>query len=195
MEKYIILFVEGYGDEIFFENLVKYLEKDNNLHLWKIENLRAVGQYSQKAFRIYKNRIFKEVENYDRTIYFVYDTDVFQEPPYPVDWSKVEDKFLEFDSSAKIIHIKVNQNLEDWIMEDLEGICKMLKMSITPQIQEHLREFLTGYEKISYLFKRANNIYTKDQNDLKEICKNLDFDKIINRVSPELNNLIKELKI
>lgn len=194
MEKYIIIFVEGYGDEIFFEALIKSLKQNCELHLWKIENLKAIGQYSQKAFRIYKNRIFKEAENYEKIIFFAYDTDVFQEPPFPVDWNKVEEKFSEFDNDAQFVHIKVDRNLEDWLMEDVQGICKMLNLEVNQIIIEELESLETGYDKISYLFKKANNVYTKDQNDIKKLCEIIDFEKIAHRLSFELERLIKEIK-
>ena len=131
-----------------------------------------------------------KVEGYQITVAVCYDTDVFGYVQRPkINWKEVE-KLLIDDGAHKVIHIKAEKSIEDWFLIDKEGIKRFLKLS--PDIEP---QGSNGYEKLKYLFKKANKIYAKKGREVNGLVQALDIGLISREVMKGLELLYKELGV
>ncbi len=97
----------------------------------------------------------------------------------------------EQDSEVVIHHIAVKRNLEDLLLVDKENLLKHLELSIEDEeIQSVLDSSRNSDEKIEELYKLGSNLYTKNQDDLKVLLSNYNYNKLEN----EELNCMEELK-
>lgn len=189
----IVFFVEGDTEIEFYKVLVQWLQKQNpqsaRSHRIIYRNIKGIKNFQNKIFRIFNNQIVRDNPGIKFDVVLCYDADVFEyarKPP--VDW-----KLLEVDlkraGANRIIHIKARYSIEDWFLKDYSGILTFLRLP-----QDTPLPGGTGIQKLKSLFKRANNVYIKGSN-LKGFIHQLDMDKIINEITPELKPLIRALRI
>lgn len=93
------------------------------------------------------------------------------------------------NGAEKVIHIRAEKSIEDWFLLDMEGIKRFLKLKSDVQPNG-----ANGYEKLKFLFKKANKIYTKGQ-EVNGFIQVLDIGMISKKVSTGLELLYTELEV
>ena len=193
MNKCLVLFVEGQTEVEFYKALIKYIREchvDKKLkHKVIYRSIDGIGGYKKEVNRIFLKEVKPKVEGYQITVALCYDADVFGYVQRPkINWKEVE-KLLKDDGAHKVLHIKAEKSIEDWFLIDKEGIRRFLKLSsdIEPQGSN-------GYEKLKYLFKKANKIYAKKGREVNGLVQALDIGLIGREVTKGLDLLYKELE-
>ena len=119
-----------------------------------------------------------------------YDTDVFEtKNPLIVDWKTLEKsvKRLGVDS---LVQIKVKSSIEDWILDDVEGICAFLKLkTLSKSVKGD-----DGFAKLSDLYTKAQRTYQKGY-ATRELIAALNMRKIILKRYDALAQLEQALNI
>lgn len=192
MTKCLVLFVEGETEVEFYRQVIVNAEKrcPNGTFDINIEcrNINSAGAFKKIVLRKFIKEIRpKYGDECDFTAALCRDADVFefsQKPP--VRWDEVE-KDLRSNHVADVIHVEAKHSIEDWFLYDAEGIKKFLRLSkkVSPTGQN-------GYEKLKYLYRRANKMYYKGMRS-NGMVNHLDIDKITNAVKDQLEPLYKAL--
>jgi len=190
----LVLFVEGQTEVEFYKELIKYIRgchADKKLeHKVIYRSIDGIGGYKKEVNRIFLKEVLPKVERYQITVALCYDTDVFGYVQKPkINWKEVE-KILKDDGAHKVLHIKAEKSIEDWFLLDRDGIRRFLKLDsdVDPQGSN-------GYEKLKYLFKRANKIYTKKGREVNGFVQALDIGLISKGVEKSLDVLYQELGV
>lgn len=182
----IIFLVEG-DTEVEFYGKVRQLllqqYSNNNYEFLKPINIKGIGNYKSNASRQFANEMNKflkskalknnckqkKSEKIENNVKFVFhafmciDTDVLdsttkpakfkQNPPINEDETK-----KSIEAKNGIPHfIKAVKCIEDWFLEDKDGIVKYLKLSKMPNLDNNK----SGAENLKVVFARENKLYTK----------------------------------
>lgn len=191
----IVIFVEGDTDEVFFKALLQYYRRVTNTPIPPCDvcNLKGVTRFTSKLLAKLKNDIIPEAKRKNVVIQTVccgYDTDVFeQRNPLIVNWGVIA-KQVKKMGVEHFIRIKVHSAIEDWILDDVEGVCKYLKI----KQQVKFPRGLDGNARLSALFAKAHKLYTKGY-ATREMINALDFSKIREIRSDALCELEKALGV
>ena len=175
---YIVMFVEGDTDELFFKALLEYYRSISRTSLVPCDicNLKGVTRYASKLLAKLKNEYLPEscTKNYNlQTVCCSYDTDVFEmKNPFMVDWNAIA-KNMKRMGIGNLIRIGVKSSIEDWILDDIEGVCRFLKMKEVPASLKGTN----GNEKISDLYKKAKRTYQKGY-AARELISTLNMDVV-----------------
>lgn len=178
---HVILFVEGDTDELFFKALIEYYRQKSQKHLLpcSICNLKGVTRYTSKLLAKLKNEYLPEARNKTfkiQTVCCSYDTDVFEvKHPLMVDWRALEKKVKKL-GIEHFVQIGVKSAIEDWILDDIEGICAFLKMKTVPKALKGS----DGFSKLADLYVKAHRTYQKGY-ATKELIATLDMGKIVEK--------------
>ncbi len=194
---HIVIFAEGDTDKVFFDALLNYYRKNSQKPICSCEvrNLQGVSRYTSKVSGKLTNEICPNARKKGMEVKAVccsYDTDVFEFSERPVvDWNKVKREVKRI-GIKEFCQIRVESMMEDWLLEDLQGLCSFLKLNSVPTIIGK-----NGHAKIQQLFRKANKVYLKGQS-VKTFLDKLDIrlirDKRIKALS-ELELLLNvELK-
>lgn len=168
--KQIIIFVEGDTDELFFKALLEYYKSSNQTALTPCEiiNLKGVTRYTSKLLAKLRNEIIPEAKRKNtsiQTICCTCDTDVFEvRNPLIVNWDSIKRQITRM-GVASFIRIGVSSSIEDWILDDIEGICTYLKLKQIPQSLKGQN----GNARLCDLYSRARRIYSKGYSARKMI--------------------------
>lgn len=157
----VVLFVEGDTDQVFFDALLQYYRNVSSvpMNAAQVVNLRSVTRYASKMMNKLQNDIIPGAKLKDRQVQAVccsYDTDVFEAGIQVVDWAQVEKKVLKL-GIAGFSRIGVKSMMEDWLLDDMTGLCTYLKLKQVPSSLSGR----TGYEKMVSLFAKAGVKYSK----------------------------------
>ena len=178
---HVILFVEGDTDELFFKALIEYYRQKSQKQLLpcSICNLKDVTRYTSKLLAKLKNECLPEARNKAfkiQTVCCSYDTDVFEvKHPLMVDWRALEKKVKKL-GIEHFVQIGVKSAIEDWILDDIEGICAFLKMKTVPKALKGN----DGFSKLADLYVKAHRTYQKGY-ATKELIATLDMGKIVEK--------------
>lgn len=178
---HVILFVEGDTDELFFKALIEYYRQKSQKQLLpcSICNLKGVTRYTSKLLAKLKNEYLPEARNKTfkiQTVCCSYDTDVFEvRHPLMVDWRALEKKVKKL-GIEHFVQIGVKSAIEDWILDDIEGICAFLKMKTVPKALKGS----DGFSKLADLYVKAHRTYQKGY-ATKELIATLDMGKIVEK--------------
>lgn len=178
---HVILFVEGDTDELFFKALIEYYRQKSQKQLLpcSICNLKGVTRYTSKLLAKLKNEYLPEARNKTfkiQTVCCSYDTDVFEvKHPLMVDWRALEKKVKKL-GIEHFVQIGVKSAIEDWILDDIEGICAFLKMKTVPRALKGS----DGFSKLADLYVKAHRTYQKGY-ATKELIATLDMGKIVEK--------------
>lgn len=186
---HIVIFVEGDTDEVFFKALLEYYKfiSVSPLPHYAICNLKGVTRYTSKLLAKLKHEYLPEarIKNYTiQTICCTYDTDVLEvQNPLMVDWDGIAKKVKRL-GIENFIRIGVRSSIEDWILDDLEGVCGFLKIGEVPKTLKGAN----GNAKLSSLFTKAQRTYQKGYT-AKELINALDMSVIRKKRSSALKSL------
>ncbi len=174
----VVIFVEGDTDEVFFKAILEYYKGISQTELVQCDvyNLKGVTRYTSKLLAKLKNEILPDAKSKNisiRTVCCSYDTDVFEvRNPLMVNWDSIRKSVLRM-GIEKFIRIGVCCSIEDWILDDVEGICTYLRLK---QIPKSLKG-TDGNARLCDLYSKARRTYSKGY-ATREMIKTLDLSKI-----------------
>ena len=189
----VVLFVEGDTDEVLFKALIDYYKgiSKTELNPCRICNLRGVTRYSSKLIAKLKNELIPDSrkEEYKiQTVCCSYDTDVFEvRNPLMVNWDALR-KTVKRMGINDFIQLGIRSSIEDWILCDMEGICRYLKLKSVPKSLKGN----DGNAKLNDLYGKVRKAYLKGY-QTKELIAALDMAVIRNKNKDALKDLEKAL--
>lgn len=192
---HVLIFVEGDTDEVFFKALIDYYASVSSGKLlpYDVCNLKGVTRYSSKLLAKLKNEYLPTALNdgYEiKTVCCSYDTDVFEvRQPQIVKWDTIG-KSVKRMGIDDFIRIGVKSSIEDWILDDLQGICGFLRLKQVPSSLKGMN----GYQRMLDLYKKARRTYKKGY-ETKELINALDMSAIRNKRQDVLAPLEKALGV
>ena len=174
----IVIFVEGDTDEVFFKALLEYYKSVSRTELVPCDvcNLKGVTRYASKLLAKLKNDILPDAKSKNiniRTVCCSYDTDVFEvRNPLIVNWDSIR-KSVKRMGVENFIRIGVCSSIEDWILDDMDGLCAYLKLKQIPKALKGT----DGNAKLCDLYSKARRTYSKGYATY-EMIRSLDMGKI-----------------
>lgn len=178
---HVLIFVEGDTDEVFFKALIDYYVSvsSNKLLPYEVCNLKGVTRYSSKLLAKLKNEYLPTAKlgSYKiKTVCCSYDTDVFEiKQPQIVKWDDIG-KSVKRMGIDEFIRVGVKSSIEDWILNDIHGICNFLRLKQVPSSLKGIN----GYQKLLDLYNKARKTYKKGY-ETKELINALDMSAIRNK--------------
>ena len=178
---HVLIFVEGDTDEVFFKALINYYVSvsSNKLLPYEVCNLKGVTRYSSKLLAKLKNEYLPTAKlgSYKiKTVCCSYDTDVFEvKQPQIVKWDAIG-KSVKRMGIDEFIRVGVKSSIEDWILNDIHGICNFLRLKQVPSSLKGIN----GYQKLLDLYNKARKTYKKGY-ETKELINALDMSAIRNK--------------
>lgn len=178
---HVLIFVEGDTDEVFFKALIDYYAyvSSNKLLPYDVCNLKGVTRYSSKLLAKLKNEYLPTAKlgSYKiKTVCCSYDTDVFEvKQPQIVKWDAIG-KSVKRMGIDEFIRVGVKSSIEDWILDDMHGICNFLRLKQVPSSLKGIN----GYQKLLDLYNKARKTYKKGY-ETKELINALDMSAIRNK--------------
>ena len=157
-----MIFVEGDTDKLLFDALVRYYRQQYGAGIasCEVRNLHGVSRYMSKVSGKLRNQIIPTAEKKGLEVKAVccsYDTDVFEYAERPVvDWNRVEVEVKRM-GVRNFCQVKVEQMIEDWLLDDMEGLCKYLKLKRRPTKLQGTN----GYERLKSMYKASGQVYVK----------------------------------
>lgn len=106
-----------------------------------------------------------------------------------VNWDSIRSKVKRMGVES-FIRIGVSSSIEDWILDDIEGICSYLELK---QIPKSLKG-TNGNAKICDLYSKARRIYSKGYS-AREMISSLNFSVIRDKRLSSLQELEKALGV
>ena len=178
---HVLIFVEGDTDEVFFKALIDYYASvsSNKLLPYEVCNLKGVTRYSSKLLAKLKKEYLPTAKlgSYKiKTVCCSYDTDVFEvKQPQIVKWDDIG-KSVKRMGIDEFIRVGVKSSIEDWILNDIHGICNFLRLKQVPSSLKGIN----GYQKLLDLYNKARKTYKKGY-ETKELINALDMSAIRNK--------------
>ena len=178
---HVLIFVEGDTDEVFFKALINYYVSvsSNKLLPYEVCNLKGVTRYSSKLLAKLKNEYLPTAKlgSYKiKTVCCSYDTDVFEvKQPQIAKWDDIG-KSVKRMGIDEFIRVGVKSSIEDWILNDIHGICNFLRLKQVPSSLKGIN----GYQKLLDLYNKARKTYKKGY-ETKELINALDMSAIRNK--------------
>jgi hypothetical protein len=178
---HVLIFVEGDTDEVFFKALIDYYASvsSNKLLPYDVCNLKGVTRYSSKLLAKLKNEYLPTAKTGSykiKTVCCSYDTDVFEvKQPQIVKWDAIG-KSVKRMGIDEFIRVGVKSSIEDWILDDMHGICNFLRLKQVPSSLKGIN----GYQKLLDLYNKARKTYKKGY-ETKELINALDMSAIRNK--------------
>ena len=175
---HVLIFVEGDTDEVFFKALIDYYASvsSNKLLPYDVCNLRGITRYSSKLLAKLKNEYLPTAKTGSykiKTVCCSYDTDVFEvKQPQIVKWNTIS-KSVKRMGIDEFIRVGVKSSIEDWILDDMHGICNFLRLKQVPSSLKGIN----GYQKLLDLYNKARKTYKKGY-ETKELINALDMSAI-----------------
>lgn len=189
----VVLFVEGDTDEVLFKALIDYYKgiSKTELNPCKICNLRGVTRYTSKLVAKLQNEYIPDARKGGykiQTVCCSYDTDVFEvRNPLMVNWDALR-KTVSRMGIKNFIQLGIRSSIEDWILCDMEGICRYLKLKSVPKSLKGN----DGNAKLNNLYAQVKRVYLKGY-QTKELISALDMNVIRNKNKEALKDLERTL--
>ena len=118
-----------------------------------------------------------------------YDTDVFDNGIQVVNWKMLKKRVRRL-GIADFFRIGVKSMIEDWLLDDIEGLCSYLKLK---QIPKSLKG-TNGNARLCDLYSKARKIYSKGYST-REMISSLDFSLIRDKRQSSLRELEEALGV
>ena len=178
---HVLIFVEGDTDEVFFKALIDFYASVTTRPLlpYDICNLKGVTRYSSKLLAKLKNEYLPTARTNGyviKTVCCSFDTDVFEvKQPQIVKWDAIS-KSVKRMGIKEFIRVGVKNSIEDWILDDLSGICAYLRLKQVPSALKGMN----GYQKMLDLYSKAHRTYKKGY-ETKELINALNMRTVRNK--------------
>lgn len=215
----IIFLVEGETEIEFYskvrELLLKKYQNTDKFKILRPINIKGIGNYKTNAARQFdfavkkfkkenkpvNNHKLKKSQQKENKIQYKYhafmciDTDVLDSAQKPARFRK-NPPINEINTKQTITNIngiphfiKAVYSIEDWFLEDTDGIVKYLKIDKIPKLKNNL----SGAEKLVAIFKQGNKIYTKGGKS-EGFINCLNVEQILNNHTSDFEELLNLLK-
>lgn len=171
----VVLFVEGDTDEVLFKALIDYYKgiSKTELNSCIICNLRGVTRYTSKLIAKLQNEYIPDARKGGykiQTVCCSYDTDVFEvRNPLMVNWDALR-KTVSRMGIKDFIQLGIRSSIEDWILCDIESVCRYLKLKSIPKSLKGN----DGNTKLNNLYGKVKRAYLKGY-QTKELIVALDM--------------------
>ena len=189
---YLVADIDGIGISRLIPARVKTADGFVAFRSCKICNLRGVTRYSSKLIAKLQNEYLPDArkDGYKiQTVCCSYDTDVFEvRNPLMVNWDTLR-KTVKRMGINDFIQLGIRSSIEDWILCDIEGICRYLKLKSIPKSLKGN----DGNAKLNDLYGKVRKAYLKGY-QTKELIAALDMAVIRNKNKDTLKNLEKALR-
>lgn len=188
-----VIFVEGDADKIVFEKLVDYYHSKGLKKQIKIINTNGFPDEKEMRKGLERIRRCSKTPVVFDAVVCEYDTDVFvKNLKLKPDWKKVEDNLKRLFEVEHFCRIQAKTSIEDWMLDDLEGLLKALDLPLDTQPKGQY-----GQNKVKALFHRKNIVYDryKGREKIKPYLDKLDIAKIRDARSKELKEFEKLLGV
>ena len=178
---HVLIFVEGDTDEVFFKALIDYYASvsSNKLLPYDVCNLKGVTRYSSKLLAKLKNEYLPTARTGSykiKTVCCSYDTDVFEvKQPKIIKWDAIGRSVKRMGIEV-FIRVGVRSSIEDWILDDVHGVCNFLRLKLIPSSLKGMN----GYQKLLDLYNKARKTYKKGY-ETKELINALNMSAIRNK--------------
>ena len=178
---HVLIFVEGDTDEVFFKTLLDYYTSvsRNKLLPYDVCNLKGVTRYSSKLLAKLKNEYLPTARTGSykiKTVCCSYDTDVFEvKQPKIIKWDAIGRSVKRMGIEV-FIRVGVRSSIEDWILDDVHGVCNFLRLKLIPSSLKGMN----GYQKLLDLYNKARKTYKKGY-ETKELINALNMSAIRNK--------------
>ncbi|MCD7715386.1 MAG: hypothetical protein LUI39_02895 [Lachnospiraceae bacterium] len=187
----LVIFIEGDTEVDFYNKMVASIrEKVGQPSCTvKIKNVKGVGNYQNRACRIFENGIKKKYPGYRYVVALCYDTDVFlysRKPP--VDWDAVT-KALKEKGADQVNLVRAEKSIEDWFLFDMDGLRRFLKISLKTKLPAY-----KGQKGLEQLFLKANKTYIKGV-QCKGLVDALDMEKIFPHICREIRTICNTMGV
>lgn len=181
----IAFFVEGATEIEFYKAVVKFAHDKMGTPFkcsFQWINMDGIGNYKNMAIKRFRTLKKKNPYSNIHAILCI-DTDAFEfaKKP-PIDKEKVRQS-LKKEGAKKVICIEAKSSIEDWFLDDFEGVCTYLRLPIKTK-----RPSGNGQTVLNTLFRKANRVYIKGTKTEGFIDK-LDISKIISKHCKEFHLL------
>jgi hypothetical protein len=172
---HIIIFVANEADESFVSSLLSYYQENSSkpIKKWDVFNLKGIKRRTQRI----ENKISTLKSQYAEDPQIVVFTFCSNNALYPfcekpvIDWDNI--KRVAKNQSVHDFHeIVVDDIIEDWILDDLNGLCDCLGID-----EPDVVEGENGYQKVSILFRKACKQYISRYSIL-DVLPYLNLEKI-----------------
>ena len=191
-----VIFVEGDADELIFRRLIAfYMEKgwkcDSHIEFFNSNGFPTEAKIASKLRQI--ENCSKGVVVCFKTVCCEYDSDVFdlkyQKQP---NWKRIKEHLKAKFELSGFCHIEAQTSIEDWILDDTEGLLNALNLPQDTKLKGTL-----GQDKVSDLFRKKNIIYNryKGKKNIQRFIDKLDIAKIRNARKKELKDFEKLLGV
>lgn len=209
--KSIVIIVEGTTEIEFYKLVRDHIKADKEKSLgnnfitknYRFENpvsVDGIGNFQKDALlqfstiRKRNDKIAEKLAKSGKNIEFEYhiflciDTDVFefQQNP-PLDKEKLKKDLLNMGKDvAEVSYIEAVKSIEDWFLDDLNGIKNFLKLKSIPKGYKNCS---TGAKKLEHIFGQVGKKYIKGAK-VEGFVENLDIRSIMAKHQKELSPLI-----
>lgn len=187
------MITEGPTDEEFYKKVLNTIKIVNNGKRFGFDEIKffcssGIGNMHKKMLSKFKIEIVPNFEGYDKIVCFCYDKDVFNlnKSNPPINREQMFSDFLEA-GATKIIKIEADNMIEDFILMDIDGVKKFLKLPKAYKLpKKH------GLALIEQMFKDKSKVYTKGYK-VEGLVANLDMKKILGQICYQMKFLCCEL--
>jgi len=177
----VCLYTEGATDKVFYDRLLDYIKTKSANGKFIVDqikkiNIAGIGNFKKKLLNKFKKEIdINKYKDYKKIVVLCYDNDVFEFNPNPPMNRQELEKELINSGAEKVIHCVAKHSIEDIFLKDIDNIVKSLNLnkSIIKNLQG------SGYEKMKYIYKKANRVYVKGEN-VENFVYSLNMEKICN---------------
>lgn len=187
---HVIIFVANGADEVFVNTLLSFYQENSPrpIRTWEVFNLKGIKRRNQRIRQ--KIDTIKARISEVQIIVFTFCTNIalypFCEKPV-VDWTEIKGiaKDLQIQDFYEII---VDDLIEDWVLEDLTGLCNYISIEIPEKIEG------SGYQKMVALFRTACRQYISEYS-IPSVLPYLDINKIRSAREKSLCKLEEVLQV
>ncbi|WP_143287410.1 hypothetical protein [Caldicellulosiruptor bescii] len=157
-------------------------------------NVRGAGKCRDKPIKVMENIYLKrnEFKKYCFTVFIAFDIDVSEFSPKPPfdekEFEYVKKALIKYKRIKDVSPIKVEKMIEDWFLDDLEGVYKYLDKNYKGPFK--IPKGKDGFHKISELFKKYRKVYTKGDS-CEHLINCLDLEIIIRKRFESLQKLLE----
>lgn len=188
--KVVAIFIEGDTEVDFYSKLIAFLHERKPCGFEcriMVKNLKGVGNYQNKAVRIFENGIKAKYPDSEYTVILCYDTDAFEfNRKPPVNWPAVT-KALKEKGANHVEQVRAVTSIEDWFLYDREGLENFL------HIPKRKMAKYKGQKGLSELFRKANRSYIKGIR-CNGLIDALDMEVIFPKIEKEIKPILAALK-
>lgn len=188
-----VIFVEGDADEILLNRFLDYYRENGCEFHGIVQNMHGFPDEKKMRQNLKSLELRSKTSVIFEAVVCEYDTDVFEKGiQLEPDWKKVESNLKQNYNVVKFCRIEANTSIEDWMLDDLEGLLKALNLPLSTQPKGQY-----GQDKVKSLFRKRNIAYDrhKGREKIKPYLEKLDIAKIREARKKELKEFEKLLGI